>query len=196
MAKKASFRILIYVILLILPAANALGQTKYEKEEKLKLREVPAKARQFVDSLHFQSKVKWYYEQNLQGNSIEAKAKIGKKEYSIEFDTLGNIQDMEVQLEEKEVPQNTFSAIEKALQASFSSFQINKIQVQYKSDPSTLLLLAKNQSAKRMYTTSYELVVKGKKGKQVKLYEITFTENGELTATSEIIFSNTDNLEY
>ena len=40
------------------------------------------------------------------------------------------------------------------------------------------------------------MVVKGKKPDGLRLYEITLDENGALRALEEIVFKNSDNLEY
>lgn len=177
-------------------ASCAFGQTKFEKESRLKTHQVPPKAMLFVDSLAFQQKVKWYYEQNLQGNSIEAKFRFESKIYSVEFDTVGNLQDIEIGIGWQDMPAATIENICTALHAKYASFTINKIQVQYKGKPSVLLSLLKKGQTNEPYTTNYELIVKGRMGREVKLYEITFNQRGILTDTAEIIFRNTDNLEY
>lgn len=189
-----AFFLTIYILLII--AACAFGQTKFEKESRLKTRDVPSKARFYVDSLRFQQRVKWYYEQNLQGNSIEAKFRMEGKIYSVEFDTLANLQDIEIGIGWEEMPASTIENICTALHAKFTSFTINKIQVQYKGKPSTLLSVIKKGQTDEQYSTNYELIVKGRMGREVMLYEITFNQLGILTDTSEIIFRNTDNLEY
>ncbi|MDO1451197.1 hypothetical protein Q0590_33295 [Rhodocytophaga aerolata] len=177
-------------------AGCAFGQTKFEKESRLKIRQVPLQARLFVDSLGFQQKVKWYYEQNLQGNSIEAKFKVERKLYSVEFDTVGNLQDIEIGIGWQDMPAATIENICTALHAQYTSFTIHKIQVQYKGEPSALLSLLNKRQTEEPYTTNYELIVKGRIGRNVKLYEITFNQLGILTDTAEIIFRNTDNLQY
>lgn len=189
-----TFFLTLYIFLLT--ANCSFGQTKFEKESRLKNSQVPPKARVFVDSLAFQPRVKWYYEQNLQGNSIEAKFRIERKLYSVEFDTLANLQDIEIQIGWQAMPAATIENICTALHAKYASFTINKIQVQYKGKPSALLSLIKHQQTNEQYTTNYELIVKGRMGREIKLYEITFNQMGILTDTSEIIFRNTDNLEY
>jgi hypothetical protein len=97
-------KLIILLKILLLLATSAFGQVKYEKEFRLKPGQVPVKARQFIDSINLQQKVKWYYEQNLKGNSIEAKFRMNHKRYSIEFDTLGNLQDVEVQIGWEQMP--------------------------------------------------------------------------------------------
>ncbi len=174
----------------------SFGQTKYEKEYRIPLEEVPMTARLFVDSLNFSKKIKWYYEENLLGNSVEAKVKSDQKKYSIEFDTLGKLQDIEIQLDWGEILPEVRRNITSNLKANFTSHKIYKIQIQYSGNPQNLLSLIKRGTTKEIYTTRYEIVVKGRKEKKVNLYEITFTDNGEIIDIARIIFRNTDNLEF
>ncbi|QNF33779.1 hypothetical protein HUW51_14005 [Adhaeribacter swui] len=186
---------LLLAVLLLL-AVQAFGQKKYEKEYRLKQNKVPAEAKKFVEALSFSGRVKWYREESLNGNTIEAKVTHNQKKHSLEFDTQGNLQDVEVQINWSEIPEETQKNISKNLSAAYTNYKINKIQVQYTGQTSTLLALLKNQETTKEYATKYEIVVKGSKGRQVKLYEITFSQTGEMVATAEIIFRNIDNLAF
>lgn len=180
----------------LLLATCAWGQTKYEKEYRLAPEKVPFQAQAFLDSLAFPGKVKWYFEENLQTNSVEAKVQHQQKKYSIEFDPAGTLQDIEIEWDWKELPADIRKAINEQLCAAYDSFKIRQIQIQYTGDKASLLAVAKNMLPPGKYKTQYELLVKGKKGNVTKLYEITFSQNGSLLETSEIIFRNTDTLEY
>jgi hypothetical protein len=71
-----------------------------------------------------------------------------------------------------------------------------KIQIQYSGDITTMLLLARGENTQDSYTTRFEIEVKGKREKNPKLYEITFGHKGNMLKIEEIIFKNTDNLEF
>lgn len=43
-------------------SANLLAQEKFEKESRIKQRDVPLKASSFMDSLKLNTKIKWYKE--------------------------------------------------------------------------------------------------------------------------------------
>lgn len=191
-----NLKILFFIKVILLLAAQAFGQTKYEKEYRLKLQEVPLDARKFVEALPFSEKVKWYFEENLKGNSIEAKVTSNQKRYSLEFDTLGNLQDVEVQIDWMEIPEASRNNISETLGSQYSDYKINKIQVQYTGEVATLLSLLKNQKTNNWYSTKYEIIVKGKKNKQLKLYEITFSQTGGVITIAEVIFRNIDNLAF
>jgi hypothetical protein len=162
----------------------------------MKSADVPTAALQFIEEVEMDSNWKWYFEENLVGNSVEAKTKYNGKWYSVEFDTSGKIQDIEVEKDLPEMDENVRSTILQTLDAMFSSHKIDKIQIQYSAEDPVLLAILNDITTRFDYKVQYEIVVKGKKTGRPKLYELTFTENGELLESSEIIFRNTDNLEY
>lgn len=175
---------------------DANAQQKFEKESRMKSADVPTAALQFIEEVEMDSNWKWYFEENLVGNSVEAKTKYDGKWYSVEFDISGKIQDIEVEKDLPEMDENVRSTILQTLDVMFKSHKIDKIQIQYSAENPVLLAILNDITTRFDYKVQYEIVVKGKKTDRPKLYELTFTENGELLESSEIIFRNTDNLEY
>lgn len=175
---------------------NVNAQQKFEKESRIKPGDVPSAALQFIQEVQMETNWKWYFEENLVGNSVEAKTKYNGKRYSIEFDTSGKIQDVEIETELPEIDENVSRNIIQALYSMFYSHKIEKIQIQYSAEIPVLLAILNNKPDQSVSKVQYEIVVKGKKTGRPKLFELTFTENGELLETLEIIFRNTDNLEY
>ena len=95
--KKMSIVIKRFVLVLssiLLIAFHGFSQAKYEKEFRIKEKYVPSVALNFVDSMTFDSKVKWYKEIGLNRITIEAKAKYKKERYSIEFFENGVFKDV------------------------------------------------------------------------------------------------------
>jgi len=175
---------------------DANAQKKFEQESRLKPADVPKVARQFIDAVEMDSNWKWYFEENLQGNSVEAKTKHQGKRYSVEFDTSGKIQDVEVEKIWKEMDEQLRGSILFALDSLFNSHKLDKIQIHYVAETNVLLEILNKKADQTDSKIQYEIMVKGKKNGRPKLYELTFTESGELLESLEIIFRNTDNLEY
>jgi hypothetical protein len=175
---------------------NTHAQQKIERERSLKPEDVPQEAMQFIVAVDMDTQWKWYFEENLVGNSVEAKARADGKRYSVEFDTSGNIQDVEVETSWKALDEQLRGSISQALDSMFRRHSIDKIQVQYSAEAPVLLAILNNRADPANSRIQYELVVKGKTTGRPKLYELTFSENGKLLETSEIIFRNTDHLEY
>jgi len=190
-------KLIIPVILLFcIFQIDANAQQKFEKESRLKTDDVPSAALQFIEAVEMNYRWKWYFEENLKGNSVEAKTKYNGKRYSIEFDTSGKIQDVEVETELPGMDENVSRNIVQALDSMFNRFKIDKIQIQYSAESPVLLAILNNITTRSDYKVQYEIVVKGKKTGRPKLYELTFSDSGKLLDSVEIIFRNTDNLEY
>ena len=180
----------------LLSATLVFGQEKYEKESRIKLGEAPLLARQFLDSLNFNRKIKWYMEESLNGKSIEAKSKYQKQRYSIEFDTLGNLQDVEMEIKWDHLSNPLKDSIKQNLKKEFEKFKFIKIQEQLTGSRSDIISYLLKRKEKIGLTTRYEIVLKGVAAGQVDLFEYTFAESGSIEKRAKVIFRNTDNLEY
>lgn len=188
---------LIYILLLITftPSSNLFAQEKFEKESRIKQKDVVAKALSFMDSLHFPNKVKWYKEEGLSGKSIEAKFKYQKALYSVEFDTLGNIEDIEIELNWDDLESNLKDSIFLQLKSNCLKHKIVKVQKQYTGSESQLLSIL-NPTKNQSLTTKYELIVSCSLQKTVELFEYLFNDNGKIISISKIVFKNSSHLEY
>lgn len=185
------------MVLMFLTYTRGLSaQDKFEKESRIARREVPLLALQFVDSLDVQPKVKWYKEEGLNRNSIEAKFKHQKKSYSIEFDTLGVVEDIEVAIDWSSLPTFASSAIIEVLQADCLAHKITKTQRQFSGKAQDLRTLFRISAESEDLAVKYEIVVKCKTEKEISLFEYLFDEKGILISKSKIIFKNSSHLEY
>jgi len=183
-------------VLLILIFLSSFSQLKYEKESRLKRTDIPPIASEMLDSLAIPGKIKWYSEQSLTGNSIEAKFRLNKKHYSIEFDTEGNLQDVEITIQLNEIPDKVKEIIFKNLESDFNKYSIQKIQVHYPGNNPEILSIIKNPPKETANTVKYELIVNDKTRNSTKQYEMVFDNNGILKEKKEITQKNADNLEF
>lgn len=190
---KLSMLFLFFVNMLI---SNVLLAQKYEREYRIKSGEVPSEARQFVENLDFDRNIRWYMEEGLDQRSVEAKTKYQGYRYSIEFDTTGQLQDIEVEVEWKALPTETLQAICSQLSEDFDKFKIIKIQVQYSGNQEVLQQLTTDGFDTNSADVKYELIVKGAEPGEVNWYEYLFSDAGTLEHRTVIVFRNTDNLEY
>jgi hypothetical protein len=190
------FRKLTLIVLLISTFTSAFSQLKFEKESRLKRADIPPVAFELIESLAIPGKIKWYSEESLTGNSVEAKFRFNKKNYSIEFDTEGNLQDVEITIEITEIQEGIKETILKKLESEFNKYSIQKIQVHYPGKNPKILSIIKNPPNEFANSVKYELVVNGKTGNTTKQYEMVFDSNGILTEKKEIIQKNADNLEF
>lgn len=174
------------------------AQTKYEREFRISETLVPSQAKTFVNELSQGVKVKWYIEQNLGKRSIEAKFKLNKKRYSVEFDTDGVIEDVEIE--------KAFHTLEKPLQQTLHAFfktrykrhRIRKIQIQYSGSPKDLLSFFTDtkSDATQGILKRFEIVAKVKSDKTKQEVEFLFSDTGYLLSEAVILRKNADHLEY
>ncbi|MBU2527089.1 MAG: hypothetical protein KKC03_10860 [Bacteroidetes bacterium] len=179
--------------LLILGTYPLIGQTKFEKESRVKESEVPDAAKAFVSSLTEIKNLKWYKEISTSGHSIEAKFKKDKAKYSVEFDTLGNLEDVEKTVDWEAISKVQQDKVARRLDSVFSKFSIQKAQLQYKGSLEDLKNLIQTDQRSPKIELAFELIVKGTK-KEKRQYEILFLESGHIHSINEIIFKIADHL--
>lgn len=189
-------RILLFV-LLSSSITSLLGQQKFEQEYRLEEKEVPMPAYDFVDEISFERKVRWYLEEGLDRFSIEAKTKYRGNRYSLEFDSTGVLEDIEIEVEMEELPSLVIDSIHTYLSKTFQKSKVTKVQLQLVGDPARLkewfdIPFATHEEIE----VNYEIVAKTRNGQERKEWEFLFNDVGRKRSESEIITKNTDILEF
>jgi hypothetical protein len=184
-------------LLFFLIPIHSNAQEKFEKESRIHDAElIPGKARLFVDSLRQGNRAKWYKEESQTGISVEAKFRLNKRMCSVEFDTLGSLQDVEVVMAKNEVNPILLHAIEVHLDSLFTNWNFQKIQMQYKGVDEDVLKSIKGHKPIGNVSTYYEIVLKGRMNGLKNLYEVTVTDGGEIIYVKEIVDKPAEHLEY
>ncbi len=173
-----------------------MGQKKYEKESDVYRSEVPNRALDFIESVELDSKINWFYEENLKGNSVEAKFSYKAHQYSVEFDTLGYLQDIEVEIPLNNLAERVILKMKENLKGEFAKSSILRVQKQYSGNINSFETFLGTTDEHSSYTVRYETEIKGKKNKRMKLYEVLFTSEGFIEHIDEVIFRNNDYLEF
>ncbi len=192
-------RYLFFIAILILTGAtNSLtAQEKFEKESRIHADEVPSQAKQFIASIDYSGRIKWYREESLNEDSFEAKFKMNRKWHSIEFSTEGQLLDAEIELDWDQLTPETQQKIQVQLQSDCNNFKLKKAQVQYRGTTEEVLsLISLPCQAAQHPSVRYELVFRCKKNGSTDLYEYLFDSEGEVLLVNRIIFKNTSHLEY
>jgi hypothetical protein len=175
---------------------NLLAQEKYERESRIKQKNVPTEALHFFDSISNINKIKWYKEEGLNKISFEAKFKINRTKYSVEFDSLGNIEDIEIEVDWRDLKTQLKDTISAQLNKNCNSHKITKLQIQYTGSKADLWHQLKYQAINPNAIVHYELIVKCRQSKDVNLFEYLFSEFGKIVSVSKIVFKNSSHLEY
>lgn len=177
-------------------SVQGFAQIKYEKESRVRKSDVPEDARNFVDSINFNSTVKWYKEVGFNTISYEAKTKYKSKIYSIEFSGDGTFEDIEVEIKSNEIPSEAFNNISKYLSEKHTKYSIEKIQIQYSGNKNLIMEYLHSKSAGNGFVTKFEIVISGKADGSFTMLEYLFSKNGEFIQKAQITLIRTDNIEY
>jgi hypothetical protein len=175
---------------------EGFAQVKYEKESRLKNRDVPAMAKNFVDSMHFDTNVKWYKETGFSASSIEAKTKFNGKSYSIEFSEDGSFEDIEIEIVSNDLPSETFDIVSRYLSERHPGHAIEKIQVQYSGNPTVVLDYFQNKKSDNGLVINFEVVISCKLDGSFTMIEYLFSWNGEFIKKAPIVLQRSDNIEF
>lgn len=187
----------IVLSLLFLFSFHGFTQSKYEKEFRIQAENVPSRALSFVDSLTFDSKVKWYKEIGIDIKTIEVKAKLKKERHSIEFSETGTFQDVEIEVKPNKIPDSTNSKITRFLTLEHKKYKIEKVQIQYTGDRNVVLnFLRSNRNNSACITVNYEVIISTKMDGNYLILEYLFSETGEYVQRNQIISRRKDTLEY
>jgi len=170
------------------------GQIKIEKEIDISKNEAPTLMQEFIAKQDFEKKIKWYKEFSEIGMTYEAKTCFKKFKYSIEFDSIGNLLDVEKTIPKRKLPKEVKASLDKQLHQEFLKYKLIKVQEQYKGDINAIDNIERAPNLE----FHYEIVFKGKgKGKrQSKYYEILVDHNGNIIEQYEIVDRPIDNLEF
>lgn len=188
----------IYIIILTLGYCHrSVAQSnniKFEREARIGSKAVPPAALALVNGCAGKlGKVRWFREYSDQGISYEAKYKI----YSLEFDTLGRLQDIEIDIRLNKIPQGSLSAIQKTLSDRYEYYKIEKAQEQWTGDSDDLKQRFCLGNGNVAFELRYELEMRteSKQG-GVERYEALFDMAGNLLQTKRIANPDDEHLEY
>jgi hypothetical protein len=128
-----------FIVLFTLVGVVAFAQEKVEKEERIREKEVPKVAQEWLyDAFEKIKRPKWFKEFSDSGYSFEAKFQYDDHFHSVEFDSLGNILDVEIEMDWSELEEEVKSSIENYFGENFKDYKLIKIQIQYSGEESDL----------------------------------------------------------
>ncbi|WP_299366086.1 hypothetical protein [Winogradskyella sp.] len=166
-----------------------LGQTKNEKEKRIKLSAFPITAQNIIETLPKHCKrINFYKETDGEKLSFEAKFKYKGKRYSLEFSDQGLIEDLEVLTKFKAVETSIKTRIKDYFKSSYTKHKVIKVQEQYVFDsqfePSQFITQVLSQDSG--IVPNFEIIAEVKANKQRHLREFTFNKDGALLSFKTI----------
>ena len=180
-------------VVILTPCA---AQKKLEREYHIRSNAVPKQAAELVTRLFEGARPAWHGEESLSGATIEGKFKYKRRRYSVEFDSSGRLEDIELLAKMKDIPDVARKNITKALEDSFSRYRVVKTQVQWRGSEKELKQAISDGVDSKAPDIRYELVVRGKRKDMTRYYEVQANQDGMLRSIREIIQSNASNLIY
>lgn len=180
---------------LLISGISASAQPAYDRDVRMRSLP-PQEAVDFIEACGLTEKIRWFKEYEGNRISIEAKTRMHGREYSIEFDTLGNLKDVELRISFEDVSLPARSVIRNYLDTRFSKYRIVKTQYQWSGEKFALQKLITHQKTTQPHTTHYEVIVLGREKKSRKAYDLLFDQQGNLINIEEILPRNTDHLDF
>ena len=174
---------------------SAKAQEKMEREKKVKKSEVPDPAKKWLkDAFETLKSPKWYLETNESGYSYEAKFKWNNQYYSVEFDSLGVIEDVEIELDFEELSEEVRQNLDLYYIEGYKTYKIRRLQIQYSGDPDDLEdLFDENEMEELEVRYEIEFIGTDNDGLS-QFWEGLFDEKGVFISRRKIITPPNENL--
>ncbi len=183
-------------ILLIICTASLNAQEKEEVEQRINFDDVPQKAVEWLDDAYEKPRrTKWYYEETSGLKSYEAKFKWNDHIHSVEFNTAGVVQDIEITITWHDLPEIVQQAMSTYLDSAFFKHSVQKIQKQWTGDPDDLEDLMDEDEYEGVIIR-YEIEYYGKNESHDSLWEGLFDSEGILLHERKIKLRPTNNLNF
>lgn len=166
---------------MILWCSFGFSQVKNEKEERITPHEFPGLPLKYFNTIAEKvNYLKFYRETDGSKTSYEAKFKYNKQHYSIEFDSIGKLEDIEIVIKEKDIPKSTLEKISGHYEKHFKKVRFIKIQKQFvnttkRTDKQFIDFVLRKPNNKHNH---FEIIAEIKTKKRHELRELTFDKNG------------------
>lgn len=170
------------IILLFLFSSLSWSQVKNEHEERIPKSDFPLVAQNYFDSFMDDVKyLKFYKETDGSKHSFEAKFRLNDLHFSVEFDSIGKLEDIEIVIKKRHISKIALNAINTYFLNNYKRTRFVKIQKQYvnytnQPDLHFIEHIAENPFDKH---THYEIIAEVKTEGGRVLKEFTFTNRGQ-----------------
>lgn len=188
----------LFLIFAFCGIALSLGQVKEEKEQRIPESVFPKKAlTALAPYLENVRRLRYYREQDGHIVSYECKFKKDRLYYSIEFDSVGQLEDVEFLIEDKDIPDKSWDVIAAYLNEKYNLKRIKKIQQQYPLENETAQQLL-SAAFKNILIPKirYEVVIHTKEENGYVDYELLFTASGAFVKERRVVNSKYDHVLY
>lgn len=174
------------------------AQEKREREVRIKPNAFPDVAIKMIENYLTDAKrIRLYQEFDGQKKSFEAKFKRDRLFYSVEFDSVGQLEDVEFIISKNDIPEETWTLIQNSLDQKFDKAKIKKIQQHYPNtnEQQSVRLREAFQNLLLPYI-KYEIIVSAKEDKGFREFEVTYDAEGNFLSSRLSIPQKYDHILY
>lgn len=178
---------------------QGLAQARYEREHRIKKRDFPEQAHALLaNEIIMMKRLRFYKETDSAKTSYKAKFKKDKLHYNIEFNSEGILEDIEIEVKEIDLPNDSFTSIKNYLNRSVSKYNIRKIQQQYhvKNKEEIKKTLKEAFQNLLLPTVNYALIVSCKTEDGRVDYKYLFDSAGTFKEKRRLLPPNYDHILY
>jgi hypothetical protein len=185
------------LIIFFLSSISVLGQDKLEQEVRVRAQQVPLEARKWLkDAFESVRKPKWYKEFSELDYSFEAKFKLKGRFHSVEFDSLGNVLDVEIEIEWESLSEEVKANLTLHFEGTLRRFKLEKIQIQYSGLPGDLEDFFDEEETDGVLI-QFEIEYQAEDQSEViRIWEGTFSSDGKFLTHRRVIVRELFNLSF
>jgi hypothetical protein len=185
------------LIIFFLSSISVLGQDKLEQEVRVRAQQVPLEARKWLkDAFESVRKPKWYKEFSELDYSFEAKFKLKGRFHSVEFDSLGNVLDVEIEIEWESLSEEVKANLTLHFEGTLRRFKLEKIQIQYSGLPGDLEDFFDEEETDGVLI-QFEIEYQAEDQSEViRIWEGTFSSDGKFLTHRRVIVREIFNLSF
>ncbi|QBA65128.1 hypothetical protein EQY75_11675 [Muriicola soli] len=175
------------------------AQAKYEREFRIKKSEFPQKALELVNQrIKDARKIRYYKEIDSVTITFESKFKKDKLHYSVNFNSKGELEDIEIQISKVDIPSDVWSSIAEHLNGDCKKFKIRRLQQQYPLKNGLSAEKIINDAFQNLILPyiNYELIVVCKRDSGREEFEYLFNAQGDFVSKRKSLPANYDHILY
>lgn len=188
---------------------------KVEREFKISSKKVNEEALNNLTAIFGApaKKARWYKQEEYNTWRYEAKLEFRDEDYSVEFDTLGNLINVEVDIDWDDIAKHRRDVFKLKLTEKFGKYKIEKIQEQWEGSVSYVRKRVlsfedydeeeeedddddDDQIRYKDYDHNYEIILIAKENGVYQAFEVIFSSKGELLRVLKVVEANIDHLTY
>jgi hypothetical protein len=188
--------IILFFIGSVFSLGNVYGQFKYEQEFRIKYDSLPFKLEHPLKSYPDVQRLKWYKEVNAEDIHYEAKFRFQGIDYSVEFDALGSLEDVELLFKQKNLSTELKSKLSIILTGQYKRWKITRFQKQYLISLETLDAVLSGSALLTDYICNYELELGVFDLGERKSFELLLDNELRLISKKQIVSDPSLNLEF